>query len=317
MGSVKLDGQVQSDWRWLIAAYLFLAGVGGGAYMTGVIADLGGGMEWMLVSKIGVFLGVPCVLLGTLFLLADLGKPSHAWRVWMKPGTSWIARGTIIIVIFMVLAAIHTAFWIWPFAGPLEANESARHFIGVLGAIFAFLTVIYTGLLLGYSQPVALWRTALLPVLFFVSAVSTGIMAVMIIAQSMGVMAAQLNLLENIDAVILIFEIFILVVYLYNAYRTLESRPSAQRILKGSVASFFWLGVVLCGLAIPLILELLGRHGPVLTLGALLGLFGGLCLRFTVLAGGIFSPITAAGFEFARVARPRDPMPAAGKLPPS
>ncbi|MBN2317565.1 MAG: polysulfide reductase NrfD [Acidobacteria bacterium] len=316
MGSAKLDGQVQSEWRWLIAAYLFLAGVGGGAYMAGVIADLTGGAEWMLVSKIGVFLGVPCVLIGTFFLLADLGTPTHAWRVWMKPGTSWIARGTIIIVIFMILAAIHTAFWIWPFAGPLEANESARHFIGVFGSIFAFLTVIYTGLLLGYSQPIALWRTALLPVLFFVSAVSTGLMAIMIIAQSMGVAVAQLDVMENIDAVILIFELFVLIVYLYNAYRTLESRPSAQRILRGPVASYFWLGVVMCGLAIPLILELLGRHGAILTIGALLGLFGGLCLRFTILVGGIFTPITASGFVFARVHRPKDPMPAMGKLPP-
>jgi len=317
MGSVKLDGQVQSEWRWLIAAYLFLAGVGGGAYMAGVIADFAGGAEWMLASKIGVCLGLPCVLVGTFFLLADLGKPSHTWRVWMKPGTSWIARGTIIISIFMVLAAIHTAFWIWPFAGPLEVNESARHVIGVLGAIFAFLTVVYTGLLLGYSQPIALWRTALLPVLFFVSAVSTGLMAIMVIAQSMGVAEAPLAGLEQIDAVLILFEIFVLAVYLYNAYRTLESRPSAKRILIGPLASCFWLCVVLCGLVIPFILELTGGHGAMLTVGALLGLFGGLCLRFIVLAGGIFSPITAAGFEFARVARPRDPMPAAGKLPPS
>jgi polysulfide reductase chain C len=317
MGSVKLNGQVQSEWRWLIAAYLFLAGVGGGAYMAGVIADLAGGVEWIRISQIGVCLGLPCVLVGTFFLLADLGKPFHTWRVWMKPGTSWIARGTIIIVIFMVLAAIHTAFWIWPFAGPLEVNEAARHFIGILGAVFAFLTVIYTGLLLGYSQPIALWRTALLPVLFFVSAVSTGLMAVMFIAQSMEATAAQLGVLENIDAVLLIFEIFVLAVYLYNAYRTLESRPSAQRILKGPMATSFWLGVVVCGLLIPLILELSGGHGAGLIIGTLLGLLGGLFLRFTILAGGIFSPINAAGFEFARVARPRDPMPAAGKLPPA
>jgi polysulfide reductase chain C len=317
MGSVKLDGQVQSDWRWLIAAYLFLAGVGGGAYMAGVIADFAGGMEWTLVSKIGVFLGLPCVLIGTFFLLADLGKPSHTWRVWMKPGTSWIARGTIIIVLFMIFAAIHTAFWIWPFAGPLAENAAARGVIGVLGAIFAFLTVVYTGLLLGYSQPVALWRTALLPVLFFVSAVSTGLMAIMVIAQSMGAAVAQLDILESIDAVLLIFEFFVLIVYLYNAHRMLESRPSAQRILSGPVAPYFWLGVVLCGLAIPLVLELMGLHGTMLTLGALLGLFGGLVLRYTVLIGGIFTPTTAAGFVFARVHRPKDPLPAIGKLPPS
>jgi formate-dependent nitrite reductase membrane component NrfD len=317
MGSVKLEGQVQTEWRWLIAAYLFLAGVGGGAYLAGVIADLLGGPDWMLVSKIGVSLGWPCVLFGTFFLLLDLGTPTNAWRVWMKPKTSWIARGTIIIVLFMIFAAIHMGWLVWPFGSPLADDGSTRHIVGILGAIFAFLTVIYTGLLLGYSQPIALWHTALLPVLFFFSAVSTGIMAIMLIGGGLGVAAGQLGILANIDAVLLVLEMFVLIVFLYNAYRTIESRFSARRILSGPVAPAFWIGVIACGLVIPFFLELQPGHGLAATLAALLGLFGGLCLRFTVLAGGMITHITAAGFEFARVARPKDPMPAMGKLPPS
>jgi formate-dependent nitrite reductase membrane component NrfD len=316
MGSAKLEGQVQVEWRWLIAAYLFLAGVGGGAYLAGVMADLVGGADWTLVSMIGVFIGMPCVLLGCMFLLADLGQPINAWRVWMKPGTSWIARGTIIIVFFMIFAAIQTAWWIWPFAGPLATNESVRHLIGIIGAVFAFLTVIYTGLLLGYNQPIALWNTAMLPVLFFVSAVSTGIMAIMFIGQGVAVAEAQLALLAKIDAVILVFELFVLIVFLYNAYRTIESQYSAKRMLAGPVAPYLWLCVIACGLVIPFSLEVWGGHGFATTLAVLLGLFGGLCLRYTVLAGGTIGAIKAAGFDFARIDRPKDPMPAMGKLPP-
>ncbi len=314
MGSAKLEGQVQVEWRWLIAAYLFLAGVGGGAYLAGVIADLRGGADWALVSKIGVFLGVPCVLIGTLFLLADLGRPLNAWRVWMKPGTSWIARGTIIIVLFMIFAAIQTAFWIWPFPGSIE---NAHGLLAILGAVFGFLTVIYTGLLLGYSQPISLWRTALLPVLFLVSAVSTGIMAIILIGQYQGVGEGKLALLAHIDALILLFEMFVLIMFLYNAYRTIESRFSAKRILAGAVAPAFWLGVVACGLLIPFFLELLGREGTAAGLAAVLGLFGGLCLRYSILAGGTLDPIAAAGFEFARVDRQKESLPAMGKVPPS
>jgi len=317
MSSVKLDGQVQTEWRWLIAAYLFLAGVGGGAYLAGVIADLIGGADWMTVSKIGVTLGLPCVLVGTMFLLVDLGTPTHAWRVWMKPKTSWIARGTIIIVLFMIFAAIHTGWLVWPFGSPLADDASTRHLIGVHGDVFAFLPVIHKGLLMGYNQPIALWHTALLPVLFFVSAVSTGIMAVTLIGGRLGVAESQLTILANIDVVLLVLELFVLVVFLYNAYRTVESRFSAQRILSGPVASAFWLGVIACGLVIPFFLELSGGHGVAATLAAVLGLFGGLFLRFSILAGGMISPIVAGGFEFARVARTKDPMPAMGKLPPS
>jgi len=313
MESAKLEGQVQTEWRWVIAAYLFLAGVGGGAYLAGVIADFAGGPAWALVSRIGVFLGMPCVLIGCLFLLIDLGRPINAWRVWMKPKTSWMARGTIIIVLFMIFAAIQTAWWIWPF-GDSGAIENARGGIAILGAIFAFLTVVYTGLLLGYSQPIALWRTALLPVLFFVSAMSTGIMAIVLVGGFMAVHPEQLAVLARIDAQVLLFEMFVLVVFLYNAYRTIESRPSAKRILTGAVAPAFWIGVVACGLVIPFLLEFTETAA---LLAALLGLFGGLLLRYTVLAGGSLTQMTAAGFEFARVHRPKEPMPAMGKVPPS
>ncbi|MBN1567543.1 MAG: polysulfide reductase NrfD [Acidobacteria bacterium] len=314
MGSAKMEGQVQVEWRWLIAAYLFLAGVGGGAYLAGVIADFAGGAEWTTVSKIGVFLGMPCVLIGCLFLLADLGTPINSWRVWMKPKTSWIARGTIIIVLFMIFAAIQTAFWIWPFPGSIE---NARGVIAILGAVFGFLTVIYTGLLLGYSQPIALWRTALLPVLFFVSAMSTGIMAIILAGLFLGVAENYLALLAKIDAAILVLELFVLVVFIYNAYRTIESRFSAKRILSGPVAPAFWLGVIACGLVIPFLLDLLAGHGSAAAVASILGLFGGLCLRFSILAAGTLDPLTAGGFEFARIDRPKDPMPAIGKLPPS
>lgn len=314
MGSAKMEGQVQIEWRWIIAAYLFLAGVGGGAFLVAVIADFAGGAAWMTVSKIGVFLGMPSVLIGCLFLLADLGKPINAWRVWMKPGTSWMARGTIIIVLFMVFATIQTAFWIWPFPG---AIENARGIIAILGAIFAFLTVVYTGLLLGYSQPIGLWRTALLPVLFFVSAVSTGIMAIVLIGHFLRVEGAQLALLANVDATVLLLEMFVLAVFMYNAYRTIESQYSAKRMLSGAVAPIFWLGVVACGLVIPFFLELYGGEGFAAGLAAVLGLFGGLCLRYSILAGGALGPLTAGGFEFARVDKPKEPMPAMGKLPPA
>ena len=80
-----------------------------------------------------------------------------------------------------------------------------------------------------------------------------------------------MTLLANIDAVILVFEMFVLIVFLYNAYRTLESRFSAKRILTGAVAPALWLGVAACGLIIPFFLELQGGHGIAATLARCAG----------------------------------------------
>lgn len=297
--------KAQSKWGWLIAAYLFLAGLGGGAYVTGVVASFAG-QEWAGVSKIGVCLAFPCVLVGCLFLLADLGSLKNFWRAAMRPNTSWIARGTLIITIFMILAAIHVAFWLWPFNGLAEATGT-RHFIGVLGVVFAFGTMIYTGILLGAARPIAFWSTAMLPLLFLVSALSTGIMAVILLASLAGTThAGPIHSLARVNVLLLILEILVLGFYLQGTHRVPESRASAELVLVGAVAPLFWWGVAVLGLTVPLVLELLGAyavHGGgaviIAALASVCGITGGLFLRQVVLSGGIHAPLRAGRFEIA------------------
>ena len=178
------DLKPQSKWHWLVAGYLFLAGLGGGAYVTGVVAGfLGEGSQ--ALSAIGICLSFPCVAVGCVLLLLDLGTPKNFWRAGMRPNTSWIARGTIIITIFMILSFIHIVFGVWPSKALAQAS-GVRGLLSVLGVIFAFGTMIYTGILLGAARPIAFWSTAMLPLLFLVSALSTGEMAVILIGSLSG-----------------------------------------------------------------------------------------------------------------------------------
>ncbi len=295
----------QSKWRWLIAGYLFLAGLGGGAYVTGVVAGFLG-EDWAALSKIGICLGFPCVAVGCVFLLLDLGSPAHFWRAGMRPQTSWIARGTIVITIFMVVSLIHIVFGVWPFTTLAQAG-AARGLVSIIGVAFAFGTMIYTGILLGAARPIAFWSTAMLPLLFLVSAVSTGIMAVVLLASLTGTRFAEpVEALVRFDTLLIILEVFVLAFYLQGTHRVPESRASAQLVLVGSLAPLFWWGVALLGLAVPLVLDLVGEYaleggGAVAAAFAasLCGIIGGLCLREVVLAGGIHAPLKAGCFEVA------------------
>ena len=70
----KANGQLQTEWGWLIAIYLFLGGIGGGAYTIAAINwFIGGGEE--LSTRVGLWIGFPALLVGTVCLLADLGSP--------------------------------------------------------------------------------------------------------------------------------------------------------------------------------------------------------------------------------------------------
>jgi polysulfide reductase chain C len=279
--------------------------MGAGAYIAGVVADWLGG-EWAGIAKIGVVLGFPCVLVGCAFLVADLGKPKNFWRSWMKPGTSWIARGTIVISIFMIIGAIHFGFWIWPF-NSLAGADGARQAIGLLGALFALGTAIYTGILLGASRPIAFWSTAMLPLLFLVSALSTGVMAVIIAATiGGGVTEGPIMALGKADILLIIAEIFVVIFFLQATHRLPESRASAKLVLTESVAPLFWIGVAGLGLIIPLVLEIAGAFAleggsaeTAAIVASVSGVIGGLFLRQVVLAGGIHAPLKAGRFEYA------------------
>ena len=303
----KAEGQ--TEWGWLIAAYLFLAGAGAGAYAVGVMADF---FELRSIAVVGVSLGFMPVLIGTFFLIADLGVKWRALRAFMNPGTSWIAKGTWIISIFMILGAIHVFGWLWPFQ-LLEEMQGLRYLLGGVNLILALLTMIYTGILLGASRPIPIWSTAVVPILFLVSAISTGVMAVLLTLSIYGIqMGAAVETflirLAKIDILLIIIEFIVIAIYLQATHRTVESHAAANLILRGKLSIYFWAGIIGIGLLIPLVLEsikvIFFAEAPssvtlVFVLGASVpGLIGGLILRYVVLAAGVRTPLRAAGIEY-------------------
>ena len=147
----------------------------------------------------------------------------------------------------------------------------------------------------------------MLPLLFLVSALSTGIMAVVLIASLAGeTYAGPIHSLAGMDMLLIILEIFVLGFYLQGTHRVPESRASAELVLVGAVAPLFWWGVALLGLTAPLLLDLLGMYAldgawavAVAFLASVCGIAGGLFLRQVVLSGGIHAPLRAGRFEIA------------------
>jgi len=325
----EYDGQIQQEWRWILAIYLFLGGVGGGAYAIGALASLRGG-PWEQVMNVGVSLGFPLLVIGTFFLIADLGMPMRFMKVIARPGDSWISRGAWIISVFMLIAFIHFIGLIWPSDFVAQAYAAGAGWptaLSVLGVIFAFLVMVYTGALLGASKGIPFWRDGLVPPLFLASALFTGLMAVMVgMAWTYGdqVALGTYRLMGLAGAVLILVEGLILLLHLHTSYKKPDTKQSAMRIM--STGSFiFWDLIV--GLALPFVLLLamwfsMGTSGAgsVLTVGVIAGicgLIGGLMLRGMILNHGMLNTINTAGYQFRRVYKPKEPKPAVGKLPPA
>ncbi len=315
----KFNGQMQREWGWLIAVYLFLGGVGGGAYTIAAINSLfGEGLR--ATTTVGLWIGFPALLIGTLFLIADLGSPSRAMLAGMKPGTSWISRGTWTIAIFMVVSFIHLVMHQFTNVG----QTALMNVLAVLGAIFAIGTMAYTGILLGASKGIPFWRSGVVPVVFVISATVTGHFAVMLGVVLFRGSEALLHPLRTMAAEgvgLVVVEVLAILFFLQAAGRQPDSKESVDRILRKAM---FVVGYFIFGLGIPLILMVVilrasagvGTLTPVAVIGAVLGLIGGLILRQAVLICGALPTLNMAGFEFRRIHRPKEPKPGIGLLPP-
>ena len=313
----------QREWRWEIAVYLYLAGMGAGAYIIGSF------LIWLGVSltpsRSLVLFGVPLnltyaallwgpilVAIGAPFLILDLGKKHKFFTACLNPRTSWVARGFLILSAFIVLGLIVLAVSV--LSPERSGSRNVLWFIlEMISVIFAFATALYTGVLLKSMKYTPIWNTPLLPTLFLASALSTGSMVVVLSVISYGLFASSgHSLLPLIHGVIRVEQIFILIegfilaIYLWAVYRKgSQGKSSVHLLLFGDLKWLFWGGIVSLGFFFPMILESLYSQLPgypmLLVLTGLFLLCGGFFLRSGVIAAGIKEQFPMHRFVEAKI----------------
>lgn len=286
-------------WGTIIAAYLFLAGVSAGAFLIAVNAPrIWPNGKWDSFTKGGIFLAMPTMALGLFLLVLDAEAGLHApWRfiyLFLNFPGSMMTNGTIIISIFMlVLLACGWLLW---------KNKPIPGSLITAGNLLAVGTAVYTGLLIGVVNAVPLWNTSLLPVLFLVSALSTGMAAAVItgLILDKGVLV-HLKGMKKFHFWLLVSELVLLFFLLYLTGTSSEvAGLSVGLLLTGKYALLFWGGLIAVGLLIPLFIEWrelnhIG-HSSSLSLTIVnesMVLTGGFILRFLVLAAAL--PVNIIG----------------------
>jgi formate-dependent nitrite reductase membrane component NrfD len=167
-----------------------------------------------------------------------------------------------------------------------------------IGVLLALGTALYTGVLLSVVEAVPLWATPILPVLFLVSALSTGMGLSLDLSATLMVPGAthRFRRLPLVHVILLVLEIALLALLFYTALgQGGEAAESANLILTGAGSLLFWIVVAGLGLAFPLLLNLYalvrGSHGY--AVGILAGaaiVLAGLFVRYLIVAAAI--PVT-------------------------
>lgn len=241
-------------WGSIIAWYLFLAGLGGGAFVSAAI------LRWKSpdarsMIRIGRIIAPIVVMVGLVLLIFDATAGFHnplRFIFLLTNFGSVMTWGVVFLGCFVVVALIVAIMDLTGHA------DSIPKWLDGLGAALGICVAVYTGCLLGVCKTFPLWNNALLPILFLVSAMSTGMASVLLVGAIK--YPEEFNKIDYFKRFHFWFPVVELVLVAALMFVTSHSAypagtESVMNMLNGEYAAMFWLLFILIGLLIPIMLE--------------------------------------------------------------
>jgi formate-dependent nitrite reductase membrane component NrfD len=236
----------------------------------------------------GFIVGETVLLLGIVCLVLDLGRQDRVLSLFLNPSLSILTVGAYalgILALLGFLLVLPRLFYL-PSIGTIVVRA-----MEIITPCVAFIAMLYTGLLLFSMKAVHFWDNPLLPVAFVLSSLSSGVAVLAIIgffSERSEWSAVVLRRIILADLLLILLEsvcAFVLI-GLSGASESAAVQESLNSLLFGQVSLPWWMGFVVCGMLLPLALELLfivggGRSAQTrLAVAAILILVGAFSLRY-------------------------------------
>ncbi len=257
-------------WNWVIAVYLFLAGLSAGSILIGL------GLKWTdknqyatigekPILKAAAFIAPVIIFLGLACLVLDLTKPFHFWVILIKYNfTSVMALGVIALLIYTPLAFAYAIIVFKDDLGILPIIPAIadllvpfRKLIEVFLFVMALIVGIYTGFLLSAMNSYPMLNTAVLPALFLFSALSAGAAAnnlVSLVFSGAELEDSQSVAMHKMESSVITMEIlFLLLLFVGLYFQGGAALEAVASLVNGVWATVFWVGVVAIGFGVPLL----------------------------------------------------------------
>jgi tetrathionate reductase subunit C len=300
---------------WAIAVYFFCTGLSAGSFFISVLARLMGLTAYKKLGRVAAILAPLLLIIAPAFLIADLEQPVRFYRVLINFNpTSPISYGSFLLTLYPISAILYAYFlfrddikgsWVYKLGGALGLNKAnadkMTQFFGILGIPLAVAVHGYTGFIVGIVRARELWNTALMPILFLVSAIVSGIALVMLVNILVDRKNAETNrtlhanLSKILGGVILLDLFLVLCDVLVLSSGQAGAREAAHLLLSGAMAPWF-LGVEIgLGGIIPLAIVFNKRTANRIgwqALASVLVLVGVLAMRFVLVIGGQMTPLS-------------------------
>jgi tetrathionate reductase subunit C len=281
-----------------IATYFYLTGLSAGSFIISTLAYGFGMLRFKPLGKIGVIMATCLLMIAPTILLVDLEQPLRFWHlIFYLRITSPITWGTFLLSLYPLNCMVYGYFM---FKGDMKRTK----IFGLIGIPLALMVHGYTGFILALGKARVLWNTAIMPPIFLVSAMVSGL-AMMILVVIVKDYLIQREKEPNRDLIYALGQFLVASIVLdliligidltVLLTSTTEAFEAAHMLLQGEF-SFLFLGVeIVLGGVLPLLLLLAPftrRSIPAFAVASVLVMIGIYAMRCIMVIGGLTVPLS-------------------------
>jgi formate-dependent nitrite reductase membrane component NrfD len=261
----------------------FFAEIFAGVYFISIFMNLRSGL---MVGWLG------SLLLGGGFHYLYLGKADRGWRILFKVGRSELSRGLWVILFFSVIGFIQIIPIVIP-GLPWSWNAPT---LKILMGIISVLVIIHGFMTMSVVRALPMWNNSMMIPLSFASGLWVGSQIVGFLLMVMGAYSAMAELWCRWSLFLMMAAVL---VYLWGSYHGSDTvKASIKRLFAGDCALQFYIGVLLIGICIPLIItlsvwgsDLSNVNAGLVILRLLCVLIGDAAIRYVIMKAPLYPPL--------------------------
>ncbi len=291
-------------WGILIAAYVFFVVISTGLCIVSSIGHVFGLENFNPIAKRAVFLSIANITTGFLIIAFEI---ENTWR--MPVGNVVGANVTSNIWWMGTLYGIYLVLMILEFVMLQKENHKVASGFGLAVLLTGVAANSNLGAIFGLLNGQEFWSGPYLPIYIITSAAMSGCIAIIFftnIAYRFNGWQMSAEMKKSLESVAKLGALMLSIILFFTFWRTLAGvtgnapgkYEAIMMLLTGSYAYNFWIGEVLLGLVLPLVIILLvrGRNMNALFAATVIGMVGIFFMRYDlVVVGQLVTPFHGMG----------------------
>jgi Ni/Fe-hydrogenase subunit HybB-like protein len=322
--------EVETQWAILIVVYPYITGIVAGAFILASLVKVFNVVEVQPIYRLALLTALAFMLVAGMPLQLHLGHPERAYEIFLTPQPTsamamfgfvylWYLLGILLIEIWFeyrhqlilmaqksrgLMKALYGALSLYskdvsPQA--LAFDKKASKVVTIVGIPSAFLLHGYVGFIFGSVKANPWWGSVLMPIVFLMSAIVSGIAMVMFLYILLSLLRNEKLDMRCLDRIGLFLLVAIIVDfalegldYIHRLYQSEESIGILAELVSSRLFTSLVIVQVLIGMLLPLLVLVLVRSIRIneelrklaYFTSSLLILLGIFSMRWNVVIGG-------------------------------